>query len=143
YDRPKSIGKVRSFFGQFGVLVRCWTYIRACGPDGLRGVAETSVLNANYLAARLRHRYEMPYFAPEEGKFAAHEFITVPQSLLARGVILNDLAKRLIDYDIHPPTMHWPVHHCLMIEPTETESKATLDRFVDVMLRIADEVETA
>ncbi len=142
YDRPKSIGKVRSFVGQFGVLVRCWTYIRACGPEGLRNIAETSVLNANYLAARLAERFEMPYFDPAKGKYAAHEFVTVPRTLLDKGVTLNDIAKRLIDYDVHPPTMHWPVRDCLMVEPTETEDLATLDRFVDVMSMIADEIES-
>ncbi|MCK4872629.1 MAG: aminomethyl-transferring glycine dehydrogenase subunit GcvPB [Phycisphaerales bacterium] len=141
WDRPKSIGKVRSFFGQVGVLVRCWTYIAACGPDGLRNVAETAVLSANYLAARLRNEFEMPFFHPEDGHFAAHEFVTVPKSLLARGVTLLDIAKRLIDYDIHPPTMHWPVHDCLMVEPTETESKETLDRFADAMLAIAEQIK--
>ena len=141
YDRPDSIGKVRSFIGQFGVLVRCWTYIRSCGPAGLRNVAELAVLNANYLAARLEDVYEMPYFSTAKRKFAAHEFVTVPRRLLDRGVTLNDIAKRLIDYDVHPPTMHWPVKDCLMVEPTETESLATLDRFVEAMRRIAQEIE--
>jgi glycine dehydrogenase subunit 2 len=140
-DRPRAIGKVRSFIGQFGVLVRCWAYISACGPEGLRRVAETAVLCANYLATRLRGVYEMPYFDPEHGRYCAHEFVTVPKRLLAKGVTLNDIAKRMIDYGIHPPTMHWPVHDCLMVEPTDTESKRTLDRFVEVMLQIADEVE--
>jgi len=140
-DRPRAIGKVRSFIGQVGVLIRCWTYISACGPDGLSRVAEAAVLCANYLAARLRHVYEMPFFDPDRGRYCAHEFVTVPKRLLARGVTLNDIAKRMIDYGIHPPTMHWPVHDCLMVEPTDTESKRTLDRFVDVMLRIAEEVE--
>ena len=141
HGRPKSIGKVRSFFGQFGVLLRCWAYISACGPDGLRRVAQTAVLNANYVAAGLRHRYETPFFDPGRKQFCAHEFITVPRHLLDQGVALIDIAKRLIDFGIHPPTMHWPVHDCLMIEPTETESLATLDRFIEVMLRIADEIE--
>ncbi|MFG0251712.1 MAG: aminomethyl-transferring glycine dehydrogenase subunit GcvPB, partial [Phycisphaerales bacterium JB038] len=141
YDRPKSIGKVRSFVGQVGVLIRCWTYIAACGPDGLRNVAETAVLNANYLAARLRDRYDMPVFRPEDAHFAAHEFVTVPRTLLDKGVTLLDIAKRLIDYGIHPPTMHWPVHDCLMVEPTETESKRTLDQFADAMLAIADQID--
>ncbi len=141
HHRPRSIGKVRSFYGQFGVLLRCWAYIAACGADGLREVAQTAVLNANYVAAKLRHRYETPFFDPDRHRFCAHEFITVPQRLLAQGVTLTDIAKRLIDYGIHPPTMHWPVHHCLMIEPTETESLATLDRFIEVMLKIADEIE--
>jgi glycine dehydrogenase subunit 2 len=142
WDRPKSIGKVRSFFGQFAVLLRCWSYIAACGPRGLRNVAETAVLNANYLAARLRHRYDTPYFDPAARRFCAHEFITVPKPLLAGDVSLTDIAKRLIDFGVHPPTMHWPVHDCLMIEPTESESLATLDRFVEVMLTIADEALT-
>ena len=141
-DRPKSIGKVRSFIGQFGVLVRCWAYISACGPDGLRNVADTAVLSANYLAARLSERYSMPYFNPKEGQFCAHEFVTVPRELLDKGVTLADIAKRMIDYDVHPPTMHWPVHDCLMVEPTETESKERLDHFIDVMLAIAEEIET-
>lgn len=140
-DRPRSIGKVRGFVGQVGVLVRCWTYISACGGEGLRNVAEKAVLNANYLAARLRDVYEMPFFHPEDGVFCAHEFVTVPKSLLDKGVTLIDIAKRMIDYHVHPPTMHWPVHDCLMVEPTETESKRTLDRFVDVMLQIAEQID--
>ncbi len=139
-DREKTIGKVRSFIGQFGVLVRCWTYISACGPAGLQNVSGTSVLNANYLAARLADLYTMPFFKPSEGKFCAHEFVTVPRDLLDRGVTLIDIAKRMIDYGVHPPTMHWPMHDCLMVEPTETESKQALDHFVDVMRAIASEI---
>jgi len=142
YDMPRSIGKVRSFVTQFGIMVRCWAYIRACGPEGLKGVAETAVLNANYLAAKLRDRYEMPFFQPEKGAFCAHEFVTVPERLLGMGVTLDDIAKRLLDFGIHTPTMHWPIRNCLMVEPTETEPKQVLDRFVAVMLRIADEIES-
>ena len=141
-DRPKSIGKVRSFIAQFGVLVRCWTYISACGPRGLRNVADTAVLNANYIASQLLDLYAMPYFDPSNGKFCAHEFVTVPQVLLDKGVTLIDIAKRMIDYGVHPPTMHWPIHNCLMVEPTETESKAALDSFIDVMRQIAGEIES-
>ena len=140
-DRPKSIGKVRSFIGQFGVLVRCWAYISACGAEGLTRVAEVAVLSANYLAARLADAYEMPWFDAAERRYCAHEFVTVPKRLLEKGVTLNDIAKRMIDYGIHPPTMHWPVHDCLMVEPGETESRRTLDHFVAVMLRIAEEIE--
>ncbi len=140
-DRPHSIGKVRSFIGQFGVLVRCWAYISACGPEGLKRVAELAVLSANYLAARLAGVYETPFTNTAAGRYCAHEFVTVPQRLLDKGVALNDIAKRMIDYGVHPPTMHWPVHDCLMIEPTDTESKRTLDRFVQVMLQIAEEVQ--
>ena len=141
YDMPKSIGKVRSFVTQFGIMVRCWTYIRACGPTGLKNIAETAVLNANYVATRLRDRFEMPFFQPEKGAYCAHEFVTVPQRLLDMGVTLDDIAKRLLDYGIHTPTMHWPVRNCLMVEPSETEPKQVLDRFVAVMNRIADEIE--
>ena len=100
------------------------------------------MLNANYLAAQLCDRYETPYFDAGAGRYCAHEFVTVPKTLLAHGVTLNDIAKRLIDFGFHPPTMHWPVHDCLMIEPTETESLATLDKFVDAMRQIADEIES-
>jgi glycine dehydrogenase subunit 2 len=141
-DREKTIGKVRSFICQFGVLIRCWSYISACGPSGLRNVSETAVLNANYIAAKLCDRYSMPFFDPKSDKYCAHEFVTVPQELLDKGVSLIDIAKRMIDYGIHPPTMHWPMQNCLMVEPTETESKAALDKFIDVMLQIADEIES-
>ncbi|MCH7808611.1 MAG: aminomethyl-transferring glycine dehydrogenase subunit GcvPB [Planctomycetes bacterium] len=134
-DRPGSIGKVRSFTGQIGILVRGYAYIRALGHDGLKDVAMKAVLAANYLAARLKDRYPMPFPFP-----CAHEFIAVPD-FPGSGVSEHDIAKRLIDYGIHPPTMSWPIHHCLMIEPTETESLQTLDHFVDAMLSIADEIE--
>ncbi len=135
HNRPHSIGKVRSFFGQVGVLVRAYAYIRANGCDGLRDASEKAVLSANYLAAKLKKRYPMPFTPPY-----AHEFITVPKFANEEITVL-DIAKRLIDHGIHPPTMSWPIHHCLMVEPTETESLATLDRFVDAMMEIADEIE--
>ncbi|HEY8749079.1 MAG TPA: aminomethyl-transferring glycine dehydrogenase subunit GcvPB [Tepidisphaeraceae bacterium] len=144
--RPKSIGKVRSFWGQFNVLVRAYTYIRACGPDGLRNVSESAILAANYIAQRIKDVYPLPY-GPKEGQPmatnpCAHEFITVPRQIIDRGVTIMDIAKNLIDRGIHPPTVHWPVHDCLMIEPTETESKATLDAFADALLDIARRSET-
>ncbi|MGB0715461.1 MAG: aminomethyl-transferring glycine dehydrogenase subunit GcvPB [Phycisphaerae bacterium] len=135
YDRPQSIGKIRSFFGQAGVLLRAYTYIRSLGCDGLLDVSRMAVLAANYVAKGLEKRYQMPIPAPY-----AHEFIMIPK-FEDSGVTEGDIAKRLIDHGIHPPTMSWPIHHCLMIEPTETESRRTLDRFVEVMLSIADEVE--
>lgn len=135
HEYPKSIGRVRSFFGQAGVLVRAYTYIRSLGRDGLRRVSDRAVLNANYVAARLRERYSLPFPAPY-----AHEFIAIPE-LERFGLTERDFAKRLLDYGIHPPTMSWPIMHCLMIEPSETESLATLDRFCDVMLAMADEAE--
>ncbi|HEY2584922.1 MAG TPA: aminomethyl-transferring glycine dehydrogenase subunit GcvPB [Tepidisphaeraceae bacterium] len=145
-DRPKSIGKVRSFWGQFNVLVRAYTYIRACGPEGLRNVSETAVLAANYLAQRVKEAYPLPY-GPQNGEPmaanpCAHEFISVPREIIDRGVTIMDIAKNLIDRGFHPPTVHWPVHDCLMIEPTETESKASLDAFADALLEIARLSET-
>ena len=134
-NRPSTIGKVRSFYGQIGVLVRAYAYIRSLGCDGLRDVSEKAVLAANYLAARLGERFTLPIPGPY-----AHEFITVPIAGDS-GVTENDVAKRLLDHGIHPPTMSWPIQHCLMIEPTETESLATLDGFVDAMIEIADEIE--
>ncbi|HEV2295846.1 MAG TPA: aminomethyl-transferring glycine dehydrogenase subunit GcvPB [Tepidisphaeraceae bacterium] len=144
-ERPKSIGKVRSFWGQFNVLVRAYTYIRACGPDGLRNVSESAILAANYIAQRIKDVYPLPY-GPGPGEPmatnpCAHEFITVPRPIIDRGVTIMDIAKSLIDRGIHPPTVHWPVHDCLMIEPTETESKATLDRFAEALLEIAEQSE--
>ncbi len=135
YDREKSIGKVRSFYGQTGVLIRAYAYIRALGSDGLLNVSRKAVLSANYLAACLKERFHLPFPAPY-----AHEFILVPKFDGAKVTEL-DVAKRLIDFGIHPPTMSWPIAHCLMIEPTETESLPTLDEFVEAMLTIADEIE--
>ena len=145
HDRPKSIGKVRSFWGQVGVLVRAYAYIRACGPDGLRNVSETAILSANYLAQRIKHVYWMPYGPPAGEPMAsepcAHEFIVVPRAALDRSATIMDIAKSLIDRGFHPPTVHWPVHDCLMIEPTETESLPTLDAFADALLAIAQQAE--
>jgi glycine dehydrogenase subunit 2 len=108
----------------------------------LRNVSETAVLNANYIAAKLCERYAMPFFDPHNSKYCAHEFVTVPQQLLDKGVTLIDIAKRMIDYGVHPPTMHWPIHDCFMVEPTETESKFALDSYVEVLLQIADEIDS-
>jgi glycine dehydrogenase subunit 2 len=133
HDRPQSIGRIRSFFGQVGVLVRCYTYIRSLGAEGLRQVSEKAVLSANYLASRLKPYYDLPVPGPY-----AHEFIVVPR-FDGSGVTETDVAKRLIDFGFHPPTMSWPIPHCLMIEPTETESLRTLDAFADALIRIATE----
>ncbi len=136
-EREHSIGKVRSFYGQTGVLIRAYAYIRSIGSDGLLNVSRKAVLAANYLAARLKDRFDMPFPPPY-----AHEFIMVPR-VAGTGVTELDIAKRLIDHGFHPPTMSWPIAHCLMIEPTETESLATLDAFADAMLAIADEIDAA
>ena len=143
FDRPKSIGRVHAFWGQFGVLVRAYAYLRALGADGLRHVSETAVLCANYLAHLVGNAYPLP-FCPEPSQPmgahpCAHGFVAMPpHALLDRGVTTMDLAKALIDRGIHPPTVHWPVPDCLTIEPTETESKATLESLARALLEIAE-----
>ncbi len=137
YDRPHSIGRVRSFFGNVGVLVRAYCYIRSYGPDGLRRVSENAVLNANYLLSRLKHRFPVPH-----GDRCMHEFVASAAKLKAeRDISAMDLAKRLLDYGFHAPTVYFPpiVREALMIEPTETESKETLDAFADALLAITEE----
>jgi glycine dehydrogenase subunit 2 len=138
YDRPKSIGKVRGFYGPFGVFVRSYAFIRAYGPR-LREMSEVAVLNANYLLARLREAYELPF-----DRLCMHEFVLSARRLKREhGVTALDVAKRLMDYGFHPPTIYFPliVAEALMIEPTETEAKETLDAFADAMLAIAREAE--
>jgi glycine dehydrogenase subunit 2 len=139
YMPAKSIGRVKSFFGQFGMLVRAFTYIYMHGPDGLRAVAEHAVLNANYLLARLRDTYKVPY-----DRICMHEFVLEGHWDKAPEVRALDIAKRLMDYKFHPPTNYFPliVHEALMIEPTETESKQTLDAFAEAMIKIAGEALT-
>jgi glycine dehydrogenase subunit 2 len=136
YDRPKSIGKVRGYSGPFGVFVRSYAFMRAWGP-GLREMSEVAVLNANYLLARLRDAYELPY-----DRLCMHEFVLSARRLKREhAVSALDVAKRLMDYGCHPPTVYFPlvVTEALMIEPTETEAKETLDAFVEAMLAIARE----
>jgi glycine dehydrogenase subunit 2 len=136
YDRPKTIGKVRGFTGPFGVFVRSYAYIRSFGP-ALREMSEVAVLNANYLLARLRGAYELPF-----DRLCMHEFVLSGRRLKREhGVTTLDVAKRLMDYGFHPPTIYFPliVPEALMIEPTETEPKETLDGFADAMLAIAAE----
>ncbi len=139
YDRPLSIGKVHSFYGNFGVVVKAYTYMRALGGQGLKAVSEHAVLNANYLMARLKGRFHLPF-----DRVCKHEFVLNSKKQKAHGVHTVDLAKRLMDYGYHPPTIYFPliVEEALMIEPTETESKEVLDGFVDTMLKIAGESET-
>ena len=136
FDRPKSIGKVRGFTGPFGVFVRSYAYIRMYGPR-LREMSETAVLNANYVLARLKDAYELPF-----DRLCMHEFVLSARKLKRDyGVTALDVAKRLMDYGFHPPTIYFPliVPEALMIEPTETETKETLDAFCDAMLAIARE----
>jgi glycine dehydrogenase subunit 2 len=136
FNRPKSIGKVRGFTGPFGVFVRSYAYIRSYGPR-LREMSETAVLNANYLLARLRESYDLPF-----DRLCMHEFVLGARTLKREyGISALDVAKRLMDYGFHPPTVYFPlvVPEALMIEPTETEAKETLDAFADAMIAIARE----
>ncbi len=136
-DRPLSIGRVRSFFGNVGVLVRAYCYLRTHGPDGLRRVSENAVLNANYLLSRVKHIFPVP-----RGDRCMHEFVASGAALKSeRGVSTMDIAKRLLDYGFHAPTVYFPltVKEAMMIEPTETESKETLDGFAETLCRIVKE----
>ncbi|HVM70927.1 MAG TPA: aminomethyl-transferring glycine dehydrogenase subunit GcvPB [Anaerolineales bacterium] len=140
YINPeKSIGRVKAFNGHFGMVVRAFTYIAMHGADGLRQVAEYAVLNANYLRACLATAYTIPF-----DRICMHEFVVEGQWQAAPGIRALDIAKRLMDYDFHPPTNYFPliVHEALMIEPTETENKDTLDAFVRALLKIAEEARS-
>jgi glycine dehydrogenase subunit 2 len=135
----KTIGRVKAFNGHFGMFVRAFTYIAMHGPEGLRQVAEYAVLNANYVKARLKGTYAVPY-----DRICMHEFVAEGQWAEAPGIRALDVAKRLMDYDFHPPTNYFPliVHEALMVEPTETENKATLDAFADALVKIAAEAKS-
>lgn len=139
YDRPKSIGKISSFYGNFGVMVRAYIYIRMLGEVGLKRVSENAIINANYLKSKLEKYFDLPYKSP-----AMHEFVLSGERQKAHGVKTLDMAKRLLDFGFHAPTIYFPliVKEAMMIEPTETESKETLDQFVATMIQIANEVET-
>jgi glycine dehydrogenase subunit 2 len=138
YDRQQSIGRVRMFYGNFGMFVRALAYILANGPDGLRQTTEDAVLNANYIRAKLSDLYELPYTTP-----TLHEVVFSDRRQTQRGVKTGDIAKRLIDYGFHPYTTSFPliVAGALMIEPTESESRQELDQFIDAMRQIAREAD--
>jgi glycine dehydrogenase subunit 2 len=138
YDRPQSIGKVRTFYGNFAMLVRAFTYIRQMGGDGLAQVSRDAVLSANYIRGRLKDVYDEAYPGTN-----MHEVVLSGRRQRRLGVHTRDIAKRLMDYGFHPPTVYFPliVDEALMIEPTETENKDTLDAFVDAMRAIAREAE--
>jgi glycine dehydrogenase subunit 2 len=138
YDRPQSIGRVKPFYGNFGINVRAYTYIRTMGPDGLKAVTEYAVLNANYMMRRLAEYYDLPF-----NRHCKHEFVLSGKRQKKLGVRTLDIAKRLLDFGYHPPTIYFPlnVEEAIMIEPTETESKETLDAFIDAMIQIAKEAE--
>ncbi|MGG1615518.1 aminomethyl-transferring glycine dehydrogenase subunit GcvPB [Paenibacillus sp. NRS-1781] len=137
-EQGDSIGRVKAFYGNFGILVRAYAYIRSYGPDGLKRVSECAVLNANYMMHRLAPYFDIPYPG-----YCKHEFVMSGRALKKFGVRTLDVAKRLLDFGYHPPTIYFPlnVEECIMIEPTETESKETLDAFIDTMIQIAREAE--
>jgi glycine dehydrogenase subunit 2 len=139
YDRPLSIGRVKAFQGNFGMAVRAYAYIRALGAAGIRQTAENAVLNANYVRAKLRDVYEVPY-----DRVNMHEVVFSDHKQNEHGVTTLDIAKRLIDLGFHPPTIYFPliVHGALMVEPTESEGPEELDRFIAAMRQIADEART-
>jgi glycine dehydrogenase subunit 2 len=138
YQRPKSIGKVHSFYGNYGVMLRAWAYIKTVGGKGLKETTENAVLNANYLKARLKKDFELPY--AEE---SLHEFVLSGSRQKEEGASTLNIAKRLLDYDQYAPTIYFPlvVKEAMMIEPTETENIGTLDHFVETMLTISREIK--
>lgn len=138
HNVPDSIGRVKPFYGNFGIFLRAYTYIRTMGPDGLKEVSENAVLNANYMMRRLEGTFELPY-----KQHCKHEFVISGSRQKKMGVRTLDMAKRLLDFGYHPPTIYFPlnVEECMMIEPTETESKETLDGFVDTLIHISKEAE--
>jgi glycine dehydrogenase subunit 2 len=138
YNRPQSVGRVRAFYGNFGMFIRALAYILANGPDGLRQTTEDAVLNANYIRKGLEGVYDLPYSTP-----TMHEVVFSDKLQAKKGPRTMDLAKRLIDYGFHPYTTAFPlvVPGALMIEPTESESIEELDQFIDAMKSIAKEVE--
>jgi len=137
YDRPSSIGKIMGYYGQFGVLARAYTYILTMGAEGLKLASETAVLNANYLQSRLKKHYRLPI-----DTICKHEFVLSGRDELSN-IRTLDIAKRLLDYGVHPPTVYFPliIDEAIMIEPTETESLETLDYFVDIMIKVKEEGE--
>ena len=137
-ERPKSIGKVHSFYGNYGVMLRAWAYIKTVGGKGLKKTTENAVLNANYLKARLKDKFELPY-----AEDSLHEFVLSGSRQKAEGASTLNIAKRLLDYDQYAPTIYFPlvVKEAMMIEPTETENIETLDHFVETLLTISREIK--
>lgn len=139
YDRPDSIGKVKSFYGNFGVAVKAYAYILSMGGEGLKEVSQKAVLNANYMMGKLKEYYELPM-----DQVCKHEFVLSGLKENDNHIATLDIAKRLLDYGYHPPTIYFPliVDNAIMIEPTETESRETLDIFIDIMTKIAEEAKS-
>jgi len=138
YDLPQSIGKIRSFYGNFGIFIRAYAYIRSMGSQGLKRASEMSVLNANYLRSRLEGTYHLPY-----PQLCMHECVFTDKHLAPTGITTLNVAKRLMDYGLHPPTIYFPlvVSGALMMEPTESESKESIDQFAEALLAISREAE--
>jgi glycine dehydrogenase subunit 2 len=144
FDRPKSIGRLRGFQGNYGVFVRSYAYIRSLGADGLKEMSETAVLNANYLLARLKEEGVAQYLPVAYDRLCMHEFVLSGAPMKRELKVKTlDLAKRLLDHGVHPPTVYFPllVDEALLVEPTETETKETLDAFADVIAEILREAK--
>ncbi|MBU1423009.1 MAG: aminomethyl-transferring glycine dehydrogenase subunit GcvPB [Bacteroidetes bacterium] len=137
--RPLSIGRVHTFYGNFGMLVRAYTYIRMVGSEGLKDISKNAIINANYLLSRLKPYFDLPY-----DEIPMHEFVLSGERQKNMGVRVMDIAKRLLDYGFHAPTTYFPliVKEALMVEPTETETKETLDAFADALIQINEEIKT-
>jgi glycine dehydrogenase subunit 2 len=133
YDRPNSLGRVHGWYGNFGMLVRAYAYMKSLGSDGLKNMTESAILNANYILVKLEGAYKLPY-----DRVCTHEVVFSADNQVARGIKAVDIAKRLLDFGYHAPTINFPlvIHEALMIEPTETETKDTLDAFCEAMLQI-------
>ncbi len=138
YDRPNSIGKIKSFYGHFGVMIKAYTYILSMGAEGLKEASQKAVLNANYMMNKLKEQYKLPI-----DTICMHEFVLGGLSNGTGDVTTLDIAKRLLDYGYHPPTVYFPliVEEAMMIEPTETESRETLDEFIEALIQIAEEAK--
>jgi glycine dehydrogenase subunit 2 len=142
YDRPKSIGRLRGFQGNYGVFVRSYAYIRSLGAPGLKEVSEVAVLNANYLLSRLRREGVLEYLPVAFERICMHEFVLSGGRMKQQlGIRTLDLAKRLLDHGVHPPTVYFPliVDEALLIEPTETETRETLDHFAEIVAELLRE----
>jgi glycine dehydrogenase subunit 2 len=138
-DSTQSIGSVHSFFGNFGILIRAYTYIRMVGKEGMKEISRNAIINANYLMEKVKDIFEIPY--PEH---CMHEFVASGDSLKAYGINTKDIAKRLLDYGFHAPTIYFPliVHEALLVEPTETETKDSIDAFAEALRKIVEEAKT-
>lgn len=136
FGKEHSIGRVHTFFGNFGMFIRAYTYISMHGREALRQISENAIINSNYLRALIKDNFKIPY-----SEFGMHEFVISADYQKELGVSAKDIAKRLLDYGFHAPTIYFPliVHECMLIEPTETETKENIEQFAEVMNKIAQE----